>query len=443
MNQKLKMKKSAVGKAVRAEARASEVLLKQIHKFAEPAFKETRSAAAIAAYLAERDFRVEFPWKKMPTAFRAVWGRGKPSIGILGEYDALPNCGQQQGSWGHGCGHDLLGVAAAAGAVAAAKVLASRRGKRGRIIYYGCPAEETLAGKGYMARDGAFRDMDACLCWHPGGKNKVRATGGAALDSLVFEFFGKTAHGAGAHAGRSALDAVMLTDVAANYLREHVPENVRMHMVVRDGGDAPNVVPAYAKAWYYVRGKSRKQVEEIRERLIKCARGAALATDTKMKWQRIAAAYERCENAAMEKLVEENLKLFGGPKATPADKRRARRLKLKGEFAAGVDLERDAQGRGSTDEDNVSWLAPLGGFAIACISQGTTGHHRDWHAQTTLPFALRGMQQAAKVFAGCAVDLVSDKRKLAAARREFRKKTKGFRYDPLLKKTQKIPIDPP
>ena len=436
-------KRKAVAKAVRAEARAADKLLKEVHELAEPAFRETRSAAAIADYLAERGFRMEFPWKKIPTAFRATRGRGRPAIGILGEYDALPNCGPEQGALGHGCGHDLLGVAAAAGAVAAAEMLSTRRGRSGKVIYYGCPAEETLAGKGFMARDGAFRDIDACLCWHPGGKNQVRATGGAALDSLVFEFFGKTSHGASAEKGRSALDGVMLTDVAANYLREHIPENTRIHMVVREGGDAPNVVPAYARAWYYVRGKSRAEVDEIRERLIKCARGAALATDTKMKWQRIAACYHRCENEAMENVVAENLKLFGGPKATPADKRRAKRLKLKGEFAGGVESKRDAQGRGSTDEDNVSWLAPLGGFGIACVARGTSSHHRDYDAQTTLPFAVRGMLQAAKVFAGCVLDLVTDSRKLGAAKREFRKRTRGFRYDPLLNKAQKVPIDPP
>ncbi|MHC4914537.1 MAG: amidohydrolase [Planctomycetota bacterium] len=438
-----KAKRKAVNRAVRVQARAAERLLKQVHGFAEPAFRETGSAAAIAAYLAERGFRVEFPWRKIPTAFRAVRGTGRLAIGILGEYDALPNCGKQEGTWGHGCGHDLLGVAAAAGAVAAAELLSRRRRGGGKIVYYGCPAEETLAGKGYMARDGAFRDIDACLCWHPGGKNRVRATGGSALDSLVFEFFGKTAHGAASHRGRSALDGVMLMDVAANYLREHVPENVRMHMVVRDGGDAPNVVPAYAKAWYYVRGKSREQVDEIRERLVKCARGAATATDTRVKWKRIAAVYERCENEAMEKLVGENLGLFGGPRATPADRRRVRRLKVGKEFSSGIDEERDKQGRGSTDEDNVSWLTPLGGFAITCVAAGTTGHHRDYAAQTALPFAVRAMLQAAKVFAGCAIDLVVDKRRLGAAKREFRKKTKGFRYDPLLKKTQRVPIDPP
>ena len=145
-------------------------------------------------------------------------------------------------------------------------------------MYYGCPAEEILAGKIYMARDGAFRDCDAILGWHPGTSTAVGRCGGSALDSLLFEFHGKTAHGAYAHHGRSALDGVMLLDVAANYLREHVPDNVRIHMCILDGGDAPNVVPAYAKAWYYVRATDREQVEDVTERLKACARGAAMAT---------------------------------------------------------------------------------------------------------------------------------------------------------------------
>ena len=150
-----------------------------------------------------------------------------------------------------------------------------------------------------MARDGAFRDLDAVLAWHPGSGSGVNNYGGSSLDSLVYEFFGKTSHGASAHNGRSALDGVMLMDVAANYLREHVPENVRIHCVIRDGGDAPNVVPAYAKVWYYVRGKGRAQVDEVRERLTACAEGAARATDTGMKWRRITAVYPRLPNAGL------------------------------------------------------------------------------------------------------------------------------------------------
>jgi len=438
------VKKTLVSRAVAAESRAAGKLLKRIHKLAEPAFKEHESARLLAEYLADRGFQVEFPFRKIPTAFRAAWGGGRPRAGMLGEYDALPDCGKHERAWGHGCGHDLLGVGAAVGAAAAAKVLSRRRGRTpGRVVFYGCPAEETLAGKGYMARDGAFRDVDACLAWHPGGKTRANNLGGSALDSLVFEFFGKTAHGASAHAGRSALDGVMLTDVAANYLREHVPENVRLHMVIRDGGDAPNVVPGYARAWYYVRAKDRAQVDEVRERLTACARGAALATGTRMRWRRIAAVYSRLANDAMTDVVRGNLELFGAPRATAADRRRAKRRGSKGEFARGVAPDAETQGRGSTDEDNVSWLVPLGRFTVACVPKGTTGHHRDWSAQGGLPFAQRGCLQAAKIFAGCALDLILDKAALRRARAEFRRRTRGFTYDPLLTRSQKVPIDPP
>ena len=159
-----------------------------------------------------------------------------------------------------------MGVAPAVGAVAAKEIFARNKIK-GQIVYYGCPAEETLAGKVYMARDGGFRDLDAVLAWHPAARSGVNNYGGSAIASLVYEFFGKTSHGASAHMGRSALDGVMLRDVAANYLREHVPENVRIHCVIRDGGYAPNVVPAYTKVWYYVRGKDRAEVDEGRARL--------------------------------------------------------------------------------------------------------------------------------------------------------------------------------
>lgn len=335
-----------------------------------------------------------------------------------------------------------MGTAPAVGAVAAKTVLEST-GSPGQIIYYGCPAEETLSGKVYMARDGAFRDLDAVLAWHPGAYSGVNNYGGSSMDSLVYEFAGKTAHGASAHNGRSALDGVMLMDVAVNYLREHVPENIRIHCVIRDGGDAPNVVPAYAKVWYYVRGKDRAQVDEIRERLTACAKGAAIATETTMKWHRITAVYPRLPNDAMCDIVHKNLELFGPPRATKADRERVQKLDYDGEFNTTVKEGRGSQGRGSTDEDNVSWLVPLGRFQMVCYTKGTPVHHRDMAAQALMPFAERSILQTAKVFAGSAIDLMQDKKKLQAARAEFKKKTRGFKYDPLIPKRQKVPMDPP
>jgi aminobenzoyl-glutamate utilization protein B len=235
----------------------------------------------------------------------------------------------------------------------------------------------------------------------------------------------------------------MLMDVAANYLREHVPENVRLHSVIRDGGDAPNVVPAYAKIWYYVRGRNREQVDEVRQRLTACARGAAEATGTRMKWQRLTAVYERLPNDAMCALVRRNLELFGPPRPGRTDRERLAELDLEGTFSARLEEGTGSQGRGTSDEDNVSWLAPLGRFQVACVAQGTPGHHRDYAAQGILPFAERGMLQAAKVFAGAALDLCLDAGLMAAARKEFRRRTRGFAYDPLIPRRQKVPIDPP
>ena len=437
-----KGKKERVERAVRAQARSGEKLSLAIHGFAERPFREVQSSRAVADYLEGHGFTVEFPLKKIPTALRATKGRGKPVVGMLGEYDALPNCGAGDGEWGHGCGHNLLGTAPAVGAVAAAQVLEAA-GARGQIVSWGCPAEETLAGKVYMARDGAFRDLDVCLAWHPGSQAGVNNYGGSALDSLVYEFFGRTAHGASAHTGRSALDGVMLTDVAANYLREHVPENVRIHCVIRNGGDAPNVVPAYAKIWYFVRGKDRAEVDDVRTRLTACAEAAATATGTEMKWSRITAVYPRLPNDAMCGLVRDNLELFAVPRATAGDRERAEQLGYTDGFNGAIAEGDGSQGRGSTEEDNVSWLTPLGRFQMVCYAKGTPGHHRDLAAQGAMPFAQRAMLQAAKVFAGSAIDLCTRPAELRQARAEFRRRTRDFTYDPLIPKRQPVPVDPP
>jgi len=432
-------KKRRVRKLVAAEAAAAAELSDAIADLAEPGFEEHESSKLLAGYLRRRGFEVDWPWRQMPTAFRAARGRGRPTVGLLAEYDALPNCGADEGQWGHGCGHNLLGAGSAAGAVAAAELLEAV-GERGRIVVWGCPAEELLAGKVYMARDGAFADNDAILGWHPGSGTRVSRFGGSALDSVVFEFFGKTAHGASAHDGRSALDGVMLLDVGANYLREHVPENVRLHMCIQEGGEAPNVVPAYAKAWYYVRGKDRAQVDEVRKRLIACARGAATATQTRVKVTRLTGGYSRLQNEPIAKAIERNLKLMGPPAVTASDKRRVRRLGKKGVFDEKIDNKVDKQGRGSSDEDNVSWLAPFCGLAVACVSkEGVTGHHRDYAAQVKLPFAHRGMLRAAEVLAATAFDLCTKPDLLAEAKKAFRKAARGFTYDPLIPKRQKPP----
>ncbi len=434
-------KRTAIRKLVAHQARDARQLTSRIWELAEPPFQETGSARLLADYLAGRGFKVKFSIPSVPTAFKATWGKGKPVIGFLGEYDALPDCGLKKGTYGHGCGHNLLGVGAAVGVVVTARLLEAKK-KPGRVVYWGCPAEEALAGKVYMARDGAFRGLDACLGWHPGGNTRVNAAGGSALDSIVFEFYGQTAHGAHAHGGRSALDAAILMDVAANYLREHVREHIRMHSVIRDGGKAPNVVPEYAKIWYYTRAKDRAEVDDITRRLTLCAKGAAIATETRLKVTKLTGCYSRLTNRPLAELIRDNLILMGAPRPVKADHQRVEELDKKPEFATGVNKEISAtQGKGSSDEDNVSWLAPFGCFGITCISKDIRGHHREYTAQSNLPFAHRGMLRAGEVFAGIAWDLASDVKLLRRIQAKFKQATKGFKYDPLIPQSQRPPLE--
>ncbi len=436
-------KRTLIERAVRAEARAAEEMALAIHSYAEPPMQEVRSAKVLADYLSEHGFRVDFAWKQLPTAFRATRGKGKAAVGLLGEYDALPGCGEKEGEWGHGCGHNLLGVGSALAAVAASEVLRAK-GMKGTIIYYGCPAEELLHGKVYMAGDGAFRDMDSCLAWHPGAKAGVCAYGGNALDSVVYEFFGKTSHAAGApDSGRSALDAAILFDVSANYLREHVPEAVRLHSVIRSGGDAPNVVPAYSRIWFYVRAPKRDIVDHVRGRLDSCARAAATATGTKVKITRRTALRERLPNETIHRALLKNVKLFGPPRPTARDKRDARKAGVKGEFTTEVAEGLGTQGRASSDEDTVSWLVPLGRLNMTTFCGGAPGHHRQTARLSALPFAIRGMLQAAKVMTGTALDLCADTALSKEIRKEFRRKTKGFRFASLIPKRQRVLTDVP
>jgi len=411
----------------------------RIWAFAEEPFKEFKSSALMRDVLSQHGFTVEKEFKNIPTAFVMSAGRGRPRIGILAEYDALPGCGLEEGTWGHGCGHNLLGAGSLLAALIAHSVMTSKR-IRGTIVLLGCPAEETLAGKVYMARDGGFDDLDAALAWHPSSANKVAAQGGAAMNTYAFEFFGKTAHGASAHAGRSALDAVELMDHAVNILREHVPENIRMHSVITAGGVAPNVVPEYARSWYYVRGRDRKQVEETSARVVKCARGAALATETRMKKTLLTAVYERLPNDAFAEHVDQCLRQMGPPPFDKTDDRALKRMKVDGKLSRKIGEVGRTAGRASSDQDNVSWLAPLASLNMACSPGGVTGHHRDTTRLGKSPFAHKGMIQAGKVLALAALSLLADRTLLGKIRREFRRGTRDFVYEPLVPRRQLPPI---
>jgi aminobenzoyl-glutamate utilization protein B len=389
---------------------------------------EHKSSAAVADFLAQRGFKVTWPWKDLPTAFRAVAGSGRPRIGMLAEYDALPDCGAKPGLFGHGCGHNLLGAAIAAAAAVAAKVLADR-GRKGTIIVFGTPAEESLGGKVFMAEHRAFAGLDAVLAWHPSTVTEANLAGGAAMDSILFRFRGKTAHAAGdPHKGRSALDAAVLMDVAVNYLREHVEDNVRMHCVLPAGGSAPNVVPDRAELWYYLRGKDRKQVDDVRRRVMLCARGAALATETSCRSTVLTCCTERVGNMALAEMFDAILRRGGPPKFTPADGRAAKAVDKRFVYTDKITPILLIPSRASSDEDNVSWFAPLGRLNVACNPKGCVSHHRVTALMASLPAAHRGMVKAAEYLAAGVVELAGNAPLLRRAQQEFRAKMKGRTY---------------
>ncbi|HSV93923.1 MAG TPA: amidohydrolase, partial [Desulfobacterales bacterium] len=275
-----------------AESAAFARMADDIWSHPEVAFHERFASELQADFLAKAGFRVRRSIAGMPTAFVAEWGTGTPVIGLLGEYDALAGLSQKrqpspdpevEGGPGHGCGHNLLGTGCVAAAVALRRWLEASRA-RGTVRYYGCPAEERVSGKVFMAREGVFSDLDAALNWHPWGRNMPSKGRAVGVRDLTFRFRGRAAHAGGSpHLGRSALDAVELMNVGVNYLREHVTEKVRIHYVVTRGGELPNVVPEQAESWYFVRALEPEELEEVNARVRKIAEGAALMTETALE----------------------------------------------------------------------------------------------------------------------------------------------------------------
>jgi aminobenzoyl-glutamate utilization protein B len=289
----------------------------EVWKYSELGLVETRSSKLIADVLKNHGFKVEHGVSGMPTAIFAVWGRGKPFLGFQGEYDALPGISNKieprkaplvEGAPGHGCGHNIHGATALA-CVCALKHVMEDSGTPGTIKFYGTPAEENYGGKVFMVRDGLYDDLDACLSHHPGSINTARLMSSNAVNGVKFIYRGKTAHAAGnPEMGRSALDAVELMNIGVNYLREHVISDARIHYVIEHGGGQPNVVPDYARSWYYIRAPERDQLEPIYQRILKIARGAEMMTETELEVQFIDGLYNIIPNRSLAELVVKNMR---------------------------------------------------------------------------------------------------------------------------------------
>lgn len=433
---------------------------KAIWEFAEVGLDERRSSALLVEKLKTAGFEVQIGLAHMPTSFVASYGSGKPIIGILAEYDALPNLSQQvasdrvpvtEGAPGHGCGHSGLGTAAL-GAAIAVKAAMEQHKLPGTIRLYGTPAEETLIGKVYLLLDGHFKDLDACLHWHPASVNNVWVMSSKAAVSAKFSFNGTTAHASGSpSSGRSALDAVELMNVGVNYMREHVKEDARIHYVVTDGGGAPNVVPAKAESWYYVRANSHEDVEKYFAWVCDIAEGAAKMTRTKVKIHVDTDCHEIVGNRPLAELLHRNLTAVGAPKFTDDEKTFARKVQqsLIDEFGSKFPLALnesveplsfgDEPNKGSTDVGDISWFVPTSGLRVACFAADSPGHSWQNVACIGSTIGEKGTITATKVLAVSALDLLEKPDVLAAAREDFVKRTESKKYTTLIPKGQKAP----
>lgn len=432
-----------------------------VWSYAELGLQEHKSAALLIRTVEEAGFRVEKGLAGMPTCFVASFGSGKPVIGILVEYDALPGLSQKgrvpkpepvvPGAPGHGCGHNLMAAAATAAAIAVKEAMV-KHNLSGTIKLFGSPAEEILVSRPFMVRAGLFKDVDAVVNSHAGsGFSTGYGVSGSAMISVTFGFRGKTAHsGASPWSGRSALDAVEIMNVAVNYLREHVHFSTRIHYVIPDGGDAPNVVPDHARVWYFIRG-SDAELMPVYERVLNCAKGAALATGTELAETRVlAAAHQSHHNKALAELAMKNIQLVGMPQWSEEEHAFARALQKElGAKETGMSskigtLEKPVTvfvGGASSDHGDVTLIAPTATVRFPGIAPGARGHHWSTVASGYGSTAWKGVNAGAKAMAATAMDLLTRPDALAACRKEFEAYSKTHPYKSFLPPEAKPPLD--
>jgi aminobenzoyl-glutamate utilization protein B len=438
-----------------------EKISNSIWSYAELGLREFKSSGLLSRTLEEGGFKVERGLAGMPTCFVATYGSGEPVIGILAEYDALPMISQKgrvpekdpliEGAPGHGCGHNVMGTASIASALAVKQAM-DKYDIQGTIKVFGSPAEETLISRPYMIRAGLFEGVDAVIDNHSSTKfGSLYGVYGNAMYSTVFTFKGETAHGAGSPwSGRSALDAVELMNVATNYLREHLKYSYRLHYVITEGGEAPNVVPDNASVWYFVRN-SDKRVEQMYERVVNCAKAAALATGTELAEVRcLTAVHQRHANEAAARLYQKNIELVGMPEWTEEEQEFARSLQRNLEVdAKGMPEKVDSLkpptkpfvGGGSSDVGDVTLIAPTATILFPGRVPGAIAHHWSTVSCNYGSTALKGLIAGAKAIAASAVDLMTQPEELRKLREEFEAYSKEHPYEPFLPEESEPPLD--
>lgn len=429
-----------------------------IWDYAEVRYEEVKSAELMAKTLQQAGFDVVRNAGDIETAFVASYGTGEPVIAFLGEYDALPalsqqaNCTEYQprvkaGS-GHGCGHNLLGSGALAAALAA-KACLEEMNLPGTIKYFGCPAEEGGGGKAYMARAGLFAGVDVAFTWHPWDENLAYNARMLATNQIKYAFKGKSTHAAfEPHMGRSALDAVELMNVGANFLREHIVPEARLHYAITNaGGNAPNVVQSEAEVLYKLRAPKMAQVREITERVTDIARGAALMTSTQMTFEFDAASADLIPNVTLASMMDQELQKLGplqfsaeeiafaqSVQATFSPEEQAKAAKRGPALADNLSRFREEPDflNGSTDVGDVSWLMPVGQVYIATCARGTPPHSWQMVTQGKTSYAHKGMLLAGAAMAAAAIRALTDPQLIKSAKQEHLQQLAGERYLSLL-----------
>jgi aminobenzoyl-glutamate utilization protein B len=424
-------------------------IAQKIWNFAEVGYKEKQSSLLLQETLRQAGFQLEAGVADIPTAFVATFGQGKPVIGIMAEYDALPGLSQDSiptkrtlgGNSGHACGHHLFGTGSVAAAIAV-KEWMKETGQKGTIKLYGCPAEEGGSGKVYMVRAGLFSQADVMLHWHPNDENTVSPSSSLANKAGKFRFYGLSSHAAASpERGRSALDAVEAMDHMANMMREHVPSSTRIHYVITNGGKAPNIVPDYAEVYYYVRSPQRDVVMDVWNRIEKAAEGAALGTGTRYEVELIGGVYEVLPNEHLVSVMGSNLKSVGGYSLSATEQAFAKQLQQTPGMQV-IDLATtnqvflnhpDPSGGGSTDVGDVSWVVPTVGLGAATWVPGTAAHSWQAVAAGGMSIGRKGMLVAAKTLALTAMDLFKKPVLIEDARLEWlNKRGTEFQYKSLL-----------
>lgn len=432
----------------------------QIWSHPELGYLEEESSNLLQKTIQDAGFEVQSGVAGIPTAFVAEFGSGKPVIGIMAEFDALPGVSQEavpfrkavvEGGAGHACGHHLFGTASVAAGIAVKDWMQSN-GTTGTIRIYGTPAEEGGGGKVYMARAGLMDDVDVMLHWHPSSRNNAGANSSLANISTKFRFYGVASHAAAApDRGKSALDGVEAMNFMVNLMREHVPQETRMHYVITRGGEAPNVVPAFAESYHYVRHPDAEVVKDLFDRLVKIAEGAALGTQTKMDYEIINGVYNLLPNETLGRVMHKNLSQVGGVYYSEEEKNFAGEL-IKSysdlkidptQAAATIDpfaVQEKGTG-GSTDVGDVSWIVPTAGLGAATWVPGTSAHTWQAVAAGGMSIGTKGMMVAAKTLALTALDIFKNPEIARQAKEELdRRRGMDFTYESLVG-NREAPLD--